>query len=147
MNYPKYSPLTEKYVSLFPSDKGKKEKKEEDMNEEELEARRKMLLKASASKEKPPLWHAVKKSMEEGTLDLLREGRLGIGHDGKVTNSGNAHGVPVWENKEKTDAGAKKRKTDEGRDSKKKKEARKTTASSETKRSDDEGDGGGFFEI
>lgn len=125
------------------------------MTEEEQEAKKKALLKVSASREKPPLWYAVEKSMEEGTLDLLREGKLGIRHDGKKRNEGTAAAIPMREKKEKSKAavttskGVTKsgRKADEGRDSKKKRGTRNSAPVDEDRGSDDESDGGGFFEI
>ena len=160
LNYTKYSPLTEKYISLFPNDKGKKEKNEDDMTEEEQEAKKQALLKVSASREKPPLWHAVEKSMEEGTLDLLREGRLGIRHDGKRHGSGAANDLPVRDKKEKSKrAGTVSRgdtmpkKSDEGRDSKKKtkkhhgREQAPVNVAKNVDDDDNESDDGGFFEI
>jgi hypothetical protein len=107
LNYTTYSPLTEKYISLFPkTDDGTKsgakeeeiENEEDDqmdemMEEEEEEEKvaREMrqsskemrIHRAISSSEKPPLWHAVKQSMSDGTLELLREGKLGIGSSGE----------------------------------------------------------------
>ena len=126
------------------------------MTEEEQEAKKEALLKVSASREKPPLWHAVEKSMEEGTLDLLREGKLGIRPDGKKRGEGTMGGLPMWEKKanskhagDASKAGRPKKKSDsEGRDSKRKHEGRKPAPVDEDKSSDDdENDGGGFFEI
>lgn len=126
------------------------------MTEEEQEAKNQALLKVSASREKPPLWYAVEKSMEEGTLDLLREGKLNIRHDGKKRNEGTAAGLSMREKKEKSKAAETTskgvtrlgRKADEGRDSKKKRGTRESAPADEDKgRDDDESDGGGFFEI
>lgn len=98
INYAKYSPLTEKYISLFPSDKSKdkegrkKNKKDgddgqeqegesedgEEENQEKSELGQKLAPIRYASSERPPLWYAVEQSMKDGTLELLREGKLGI---------------------------------------------------------------------
>ncbi|KAF3491625.1 rRNA-processing protein EFG1 [Arthroderma uncinatum] len=92
-------PLTEKYISLYPTKEkeGKKKNKkgkgdenekeeevemeedeEEDSGEEKSALGQRLAPIRHASSEKPPLWYAVEQSMKDGTLDLLREGRLGI---------------------------------------------------------------------
>ncbi|OAL73983.1 rRNA-processing protein EFG1 [Trichophyton violaceum] len=98
INYAKYSPLTEKYISLFPSDKSKdkegrkKNRKDgddgeeqqgeiedgEEENQEKSALGQKLAPIRYASSERPPLWYAVEQSMKDGTLELLREGKLGI---------------------------------------------------------------------
>ncbi|KAK2853226.1 hypothetical protein FQN49_005283 [Arthroderma sp. PD_2] len=93
INYSIYSPLTEKYISLYPSSQAKEkedkkknkkdkeaeiEEEEEDTGEEKSALGQRLAPIRHASSEKPPLWYAVEQSMKDGTLDLLREGRLGI---------------------------------------------------------------------
>ncbi|KAI5310259.1 18S rRNA maturation protein [Ascosphaera atra] len=80
-NYTRFSPLTEKYVSLFP--KSKKANKDDDDNNDEDETKAED--KQSQDEEKPPLWYAVEECMKEGEEKLwaLRDGRLNIGHDGR----------------------------------------------------------------
>ncbi|EFQ98058.1 hypothetical protein MGYG_01095 [Nannizzia gypsea CBS 118893] len=98
INYAKYCPLTEKYISIFPADKsrdkeGKKKNRKGDNDGEEQEGEsedggeeseeksalgQRLAPIRYASNERPPLWYAVEQSMKDGTLELLREGRLGI---------------------------------------------------------------------
>ncbi|CEJ55802.1 hypothetical protein PMG11_02037 [Penicillium brasilianum] len=74
LNYTIYYPLTEKYISLYPkSDSNPSGEAKE--NNKTVEASR------------PPMWSVVEKSMEEGTLDDLREGKLNIGPDGQQTSA------------------------------------------------------------
>lgn len=72
LNYAIYSPLTEKYISLYPNEK-------RGVSEEPAES----TLIRNSSGEKPPLWYAVERSMKDGTLDLLRDGKLNIGLSGE----------------------------------------------------------------
>ncbi|KAL1971099.1 hypothetical protein VTN77DRAFT_50 [Rasamsonia byssochlamydoides] len=100
VNYTIYYPLTEKYISLYPHEKRKERKKEKesadggsgdsDDNNDNAngtsgdELFNDLLLAPNTNPdEKPPMWHVVKKCTEENTLDLLREGKLDIGVDGK----------------------------------------------------------------
>lgn len=76
LNYTIYYPLTEKYVSLYPKEKGKPD---ENGGEPVAEPEQ------QNQDGKPPVWEIVEKCMEEGTLDRLREGKLNIGPDGKPT--------------------------------------------------------------
>ncbi len=96
LNYVKYAPLGEKYISLFPKDiqsnkKNKHKRKKYEMNRLDwgvLSAEQQQELRSqydeagdiagSASNEKPPLWHQVEKLMKEGNtqLEALRDGKL-----------------------------------------------------------------------
>jgi rRNA-processing protein Efg1 len=79
LNYTIYCPLTEKYISLYPKSKGKSEEAgAESASESDSQERKK-----NDGDAKPPLWPVVEKCMEEGSLDLLREGKLNIGADGQ----------------------------------------------------------------
>lgn len=72
LNYTIYCPLTEKYVALYPKSTEGQEQHDKSLNpepESELDA----------NAIKPQLWHAVAQSMDNGTLEPLREGKLGIG--------------------------------------------------------------------
>ncbi|OJD21845.1 hypothetical protein ACJ73_06812 [Blastomyces percursus] len=80
LNYAIYSPLTEKYISLYPNQGREKKQVLEPEPEPELEG---LDIIRNSSGEKPPLWHAVEQSMKDGTLELLRDGRLGIGISGQ----------------------------------------------------------------
>lgn len=79
LNYTIYYPLTEKYVSLYPKSKGQAS----DNEDEELETDTKVQGSQRRDSSKPALWFVVEKCMEEGSLDLLRDGKLNIGVDGK----------------------------------------------------------------
>lgn len=89
MNYTIYYPLTEKYISLYPHKKRKsdgdiadKSSEEEDHGEEsenDLLAER-----DTTTTERPPMYEIVEKCTKNGTLDLLREGKLNVGADGIV---------------------------------------------------------------
>ena len=59
--YAIYYPLTEKYVSLYPRKGGIDQDQEHDTHE--------------VTTKKPNMWNIVKKSMAEGSLDNLREGK------------------------------------------------------------------------
>lgn len=80
LNYTIYYPLTEKYISLYPKSKGKTSDDAAADTGSESDGQNK---KDQAEGEKPALWAVVEKCMEEKTLDLLREGKLNIGADGK----------------------------------------------------------------
>ncbi|KLJ10462.1 hypothetical protein EMPG_14160 [Blastomyces silverae] len=84
LNYAIYSPLTEKYISLYPNQRRDKQAAEPEPEPEDSDIIR------NSSGEKPPLWHAVEQSMKDGTLELLRDGKLGIGLSGhkKTADSG-----------------------------------------------------------
>ncbi|KAL1961359.1 hypothetical protein VTO42DRAFT_87 [Malbranchea cinnamomea] len=186
LHYTMYSPLTEKYISLFPNEAKDEKRKDADNDNEAMtseERKKKMEERKAANKErlkrvsassenKPPLWYAVEQSMKDGTLDLLREGKLEIGVDGqKKKNNNNSnnkpqHGassVPKKENKGEgpgLDAGTSKKKEKEKRKTvaeeegdlkkkkkKKKNDGSKSAARSKVQGSEDESDEGGFFEI
>lgn len=79
LNYTIYYPLTEKYISLYPKSKGKSEEADAESASESDSKE----YKKNDDGAKPPLWPVVEKCMEEGSLDLLREGKLHIGADGQ----------------------------------------------------------------
>lgn len=84
LNYTIYYPLNDKYISLYAETKQKKKSQSESGAEgktdedtqsgaDELDKTVTMTL---VDTEKPAMWYTVEKCMEEGTLDLLREGKL-----------------------------------------------------------------------
>jgi hypothetical protein len=104
LNYAKYAPLGDKYISLFPNDhvdnKDKKRRGKFQMNKLDFavlnEEQQKELhsqydqaanVVRSAAGDKPPLWYQVEKLMEEGEaqLELLREGKLTTGKQLKTS--------------------------------------------------------------
>lgn len=58
LNYAQYSPLSERYISLFPAGESSTEE--------------------STERKKPPMWAEVERRMEEGTLDELRNRRPAV---------------------------------------------------------------------
>lgn len=99
LNYTIYYPLTEKYISLYPKSKGKLEEAgAESASESDTKKQEKLQDDA-----KPPLWPIVEKCMEEGSLDLLREGKLNIGADGqKISESSKKKTAAAEAHKSKT---------------------------------------------
>lgn len=76
-NYTIYYPLTQKYVALYAEQKKKKKEssaQSEKPSEPEAEVASKLIYNTTG--ERPPMWRVVEKCMEDGTLDLLREGKL-----------------------------------------------------------------------
>ncbi|KAK5048018.1 hypothetical protein LTR84_006208 [Exophiala bonariae] len=108
LNYTKYAPLGEKYISLFPNLGNRKNNlpmPTEDsaiLNSQEaddllnFEDEQSNLLRL-ASDEKPPMWYQVEECMLEGQLKLeaLREGKLTAGTklDKELTAVGNKNEV------------------------------------------------------
>lgn len=93
LNYTKYAPLGDKYISLFVQEDAEKEKgrNKPDMNKKEyaiLDPEQKEELRTfqdelsnvarTAAGTKPPMWYEVEKCMVEGEakLEALREGKL-----------------------------------------------------------------------
>ena len=64
INYTIYHPLTEKYRSLFP--------RQEDTRGGEIPARKMVTVK-------PAIWKMVEQCTADGTLEALRDGKLGTG--------------------------------------------------------------------
>ncbi|EQL34168.1 rRNA-processing protein EFG1 [Blastomyces dermatitidis ATCC 26199] len=89
LNYAIYSPLTEKYISLYPNQRRDKQAPELEPEPEDSDIIR------NCSGEKPPLWHAVEQSMKDGTLELLRDGKLGIGISGQKKTTANSGPLAV----------------------------------------------------
>lgn len=71
LSYTIYHPLTEKYRSLYPrSDEKGSEEGESDRKKADQEV-------GEVSGKKPPIWNIVESSMAEGTLEDLRDGKIG----------------------------------------------------------------------
>ncbi|OJD17798.1 rRNA-processing protein EFG1 [Emergomyces pasteurianus Ep9510] len=81
LNYAIYCPLTEKYISLYPNQR-------RDTHPPEPGTEESNVIRNNAG-EKPPLWYTVEQSMKDDTLEMLRDGKLGIGISGqnKTANS------------------------------------------------------------
>ncbi|GAD97794.1 predicted protein [Paecilomyces variotii No. 5] len=155
LNYTIYSPLTEKYISLYP-DKKRKNKGRDSGNDANSDSDSQKDDKRSGSQqpeeytiqtnesgEKPPLWYVVEKSMADETLDLLREGKLNIGADGKSRTTGTESARAIQSLPAKKPGKEDKKKEKKPKTEKVKVDARKTPQRSED--SDEESDGG-FFE-
>ncbi|KAJ5676255.1 rRNA-processing protein efg1 [Penicillium macrosclerotiorum] len=82
-NYTIYYPLTEKYISLYPKSKDEASNEADAISGSESDSKE----QKKTTDSKPAIWSVVEKCMKEGTLDLLREGKLNIGPDGKQTQS------------------------------------------------------------
>ncbi|KAJ5095802.1 hypothetical protein NUU61_005158 [Penicillium alfredii] len=106
LNYTIYYPLTEKYISLYPKSQGKPSDNPIAKSEPEPEPGSRQEGKQSDAA-KPPLWSTVAKCMEEGTLDLLREGKKNIDANGEVIPVSSAATVTSTEKKSTKKAGSK----------------------------------------
>lgn len=71
LNYALYYPLQEKYTSLYPRTAGQNP----GQTRKEIGGRGEKVVGA----EKPPIWALVEKCMADGTLEALRDGKLGGG--------------------------------------------------------------------
>lgn len=95
LNYTKYAPLGEKYISLFVQEENDKHKHKTQMKKksyailteeqrEELQLFEDELanIVRTATGTKPPMWYEVEKYMSEGQekLEALREGKLSAGN-------------------------------------------------------------------
>ncbi|KAL2819352.1 hypothetical protein BDW59DRAFT_181667 [Aspergillus cavernicola] len=77
LNYTIYYPLTEKYISIYAKKKGKPAGQDQG-SEDEVEEN-----PSSNAAERTAMWGVVEKCMEDGTLDLLREGKRVNGDSGE----------------------------------------------------------------
>lgn len=81
LNYTIYYPLTEKYISLYAEQHQKKKKRKND-DSKESEGDKSADNEPAENQCRPdntanlPMWRLVEKCMEDGTLGLLREGKL-----------------------------------------------------------------------
>ncbi|RAK75632.1 Efg1 domain-containing protein [Aspergillus fijiensis CBS 313.89] len=93
LNYTIYYPLTEKYIALY-ADVKKKNKKAEDgqVVEEKGQEKEEEEDAAGAAERSSAMWKTVEQCMKDGTLDLLRDGKLNSNQDkrSKVADAGAA---------------------------------------------------------
>lgn len=147
LNYTIYYPLTEKYISIYPSGKPDATDPNSELQTQETKS----------NEAKPPMWSVVEKCMEEKTLDLLREGKLHINANGeKIQASSSGITTATDTHKEKSKKGEQQKETktskDDKKSSKKEKAARSDRApkkheASEPVNAEDQDDSdGGFFE-
>ncbi|KAL3492603.1 hypothetical protein BJX62DRAFT_104197 [Aspergillus germanicus] len=105
LNYTIYYPLTEKYISIYAEKKQKKKGNEQDVDEDQSAGKQdEANADGPGAAERAAMWRVVEKCMEEGTLDLLREGKLNANGEkkSKAERSDKSDTVPRF------DAGGKK---------------------------------------
>jgi hypothetical protein len=161
-NYTIYYPLTQKYVALYAEKKKKKKEstaESEKPNESDAEVGSKLIYETTG--ERPPMWSVVEKCMEDGTLDLLREGKLNSeeGEKGSQAPEQKRSKKSTDEDQHARNKSSKERVSDKASGKSRKserKEDRKPTKSSATEGAywssnehNDDGNesDGGFFEV
>ena len=89
LNYTIYYPLTEKYISIYAEKKKKNEgqNEDEDVQMEGGPTQEEEIVTAATTAQKNAMLQTVEKCMQDGTLDLLREGKLNSNAD-SVTEGG-----------------------------------------------------------
>ncbi|KAL4881152.1 hypothetical protein BJY04DRAFT_190115 [Aspergillus karnatakaensis] len=148
LNYTIYYPLTEKYISIYADKKKAKRGEGEDQEEEvedDEEGADKDEKDSKSNAERKAMWSVVEKCMADGTLDLLREGKLRSG--GEVQSQ--KAGAPASTSRPKKESGDKKSSSKE-KSKPSKSDARRTKTSKHdpSPANEDEGDSdGGFFEM
>lgn len=75
LNYTIYYPLNDKYISLYADEHKQKQQKETETDPESQTEETNTTSKTATAK--PEMWYTVEKCMQDGTLDLLRNGKLG----------------------------------------------------------------------
>lgn len=146
LSYTIYSPLTEKYISLYPTERRKQQPPEPEESN----------IIHTDSGEKPPLWYTVKKCVAEGTQQLLRDGKLGIGLSGEKKTDAQGDGETGAKKTNTMDLlvrtkQKKESKTDRSVDTKTKSANKSTSSKAESKNArhandEDSQSDGGFFE-
>ncbi|KAL2810426.1 hypothetical protein BJX63DRAFT_320414 [Aspergillus granulosus] len=145
LNYTIYYPLTEKYISIYAEKKKQKKGAEQGSDEEQSREEEKEASSSSSAAQRTAMWQVVEKCMEEGTLDLLREGKLDV--NGKRKSKTENTGVVP-----KKDASGEKDSKERGDQSNVKpgkSDARKekNTKHAPPKQEDGDESDGGFFEM
>ncbi|BCR85324.1 Efg1 domain-containing protein [Aspergillus chevalieri] len=164
LNYTIYYPLTDKYISLYAEQKQKKPSQSEsgaDDTHSGADEKDTVVTMALADTGKPPMWYTVEKCMEEGTLDLLREGKLNSPRE----SGGNTKKTSTTTEQKKKDVVKKAskqskkptEKTSSGTESKpetqpvnrriRRNAAREDAAMRKAQKDDGDDSDGGFFEI
>ncbi|KAL4921036.1 hypothetical protein BDW62DRAFT_220390 [Aspergillus aurantiobrunneus] len=148
LNYTIYYPLMKKYISIYAERKKAGDDQNQDGEEGSEEDGGELELSASATEEKKAMWLVVEKCMEDGTLDLLREGKLDLsGGEGAGEKS------EASKSRSKKDSGTKKAgrkektnvKTSRSEDRKGKSTKHAPPVSAEEAEGDESD--GGFFEM
>lgn len=151
LNYTIYYPLTEKYISIYAEKKkgkedGQDKDGDQDMEEEEQERHGEDGLSASATAEKLAMWRTVEKCMEDGTLDLLREGRLGP-NDEKDSGEKDEAESSKSRSKSASEKKAGVKKADVKASKTETRKGKSTKHSAPTPTDEDDESDGGFFEM
>ncbi|KAL6236560.1 hypothetical protein BDW75DRAFT_206338 [Aspergillus navahoensis] len=155
LNYTIYYPLTEKYISIYAEKKKKKSKdQDEDVDMEEETTQQKEAVTAATTAEKKAMLQTVEKCMQDGTLDLLREGKLnpntGSGAEAGMKTQAKSKSKSKPQRKkdtgDKTAGGKEKTETKTSNPDSRRGKSAKHAAPKPAEQSEDESDGG-FFEI
>ncbi|PLN76357.1 hypothetical protein BDW42DRAFT_178910 [Aspergillus taichungensis] len=133
LNYTIYYPLAEKYIALYATQQ-KKKKTGESADDGDSKTVYKPVHATAA--EKPAMWRVVERCMKEGTLDRLREGKLGEDSSAKGEKEGR---------KEKDTTRKKQKESGASGKSSDKAGSRKRDVPVVPEEQDEESDGG-FFE-
>ncbi|KAL4749680.1 hypothetical protein BDW72DRAFT_130367 [Aspergillus terricola var. indicus] len=156
LNYTIYYPLTEKYISIYAEKKKSKSKgqdEDEDVQLEEGTTQQEETVTAATMAEKKAMLQTIEKCMQDGTLDLLREGKLNSNADSgteagtKAETNSKSKTKPLSKKDtgDKTVGGKENAKPRTNKPDSKRGKSAKHTAPAPVK-SDGESDGG-FFEI
>ncbi|KKK19040.1 hypothetical protein ARAM_004393 [Aspergillus rambellii] len=144
LNYTMYYPLHEKYISLYAVKNEKDETKEGEVDSDGGETQ---LTEESAAGKKA-MWRTVEKCMEDGTLDLLRDGKLGANENAAASQSKKRSGDKARPSAES--AGKSKERSEKSSVKSDKTDVRRgNTHKQPTTQEVDNGDesDGGFFDI
>ncbi|KAL4980337.1 hypothetical protein BDW66DRAFT_124991 [Aspergillus desertorum] len=154
-NYTIYYPLTEKYISIYAEKKKKKTKDQgEDVDMEEETTQQEEAVTAATTAERKAMLQTVEKCMKDGTLDLLREGRLDPNTDSateagmktKTKSKSRSKSQSKDDTSDKIAGGKKKAETKTSKPDSRRGKSPRHAASASVEQSEGESDGG-FFEI
>lgn len=145
LNYTIYYPLTEKYIALYAAVKKNKDGTTDGAaDDSDVDAGYKLV--HATREEKPAMWHVVEKCMKDGTLELLREGKLDT-PDVDSTGKGSQKSKIDKHAQSKTDQTKSKSKKSEYKDTKHATKGKgRSVTSAASDENGDESDGG-FFEM
>ncbi|KAL4991072.1 hypothetical protein BDW68DRAFT_185294 [Aspergillus falconensis] len=153
LNYTIYYPLTEKYISIYAEKKRCKDQ-DEDVDMEEETIQQEEALTAATTAEKKAMLQTVEKCMQDGTLDLLREGKLNsntdsgaeVGMKVETNSKSKSKSQPKKYTGDKTTGGKERTETKTSEPDSRRGKSTKHFAPAPAEPSEGESDGG-FFEI